>query len=742
MKKKLKQAAVAAAFVAAFTAAGPVASAQEKVEHLDTVVITVSRAGEMTPVTFTSVPKEELERANPMNSLPMTLSLQPSVISMSEGGTGLGYSKMTVRGIKGSQINVTFNGITLNDAESQEVFWVNIPALSSILSDVQLQRGLGTSASGAGAFGASVNMGTKLIPVRAFAKAEVGRGSWNTLMTSVAAGTGLLPGGLFADAAYSKAFTDGYIRNAKADVQSAFGAVGLVRKRDVIRFTWLFGDQHTGITWNGLPLSKWETGEYRYNSAGEYYDSFGNVRYYDNETDNYTQHHLQLNWTHGFSSVLTWSTTVNRTKGDGYYDQLKASKKFSKYGLSPVTVGGVEYSKADFNILKYMDNTLWALNSDLKYTGEKIDATAGINLSHYSGDHFGNVRWISVLGEQDLDPWYTNNGTKKEGSIYARAEFRPLGWLTAYADLQYRLVNLVMTGEDDDNVDISYRNTWGFFNPRAGATAVFGAHKAYLSAAMGHREPGRTDLKENIKDGAWREVRPEKMIDIEAGYQYSGDRVTAGANLYLMEYYDMLLETGRISAVGNAIKENIDRGWRRGVELSAAWTPSRAIRVDGNLTLSINQIADYTAYYEDWDAGGYTENHIGKTTMLLSPSVIGMGRIEFTPFTARKSVHEGVRHTPVFTLSGKYAGAQYWDNTQSPERRIPAYFVADFSARESFSLKDNVLTFSLFINNILGARYYADVWVYRAWDGTAWYQEEGLTPQAPRNLMFKITYSF
>ena len=308
-----------AAFMSLIPGAVQGADPEGTVEKLDSAVVSTSRAGDSTPVTYTMVSRRQLHEANPINSLPMTLALQPSVVSVNEGGTGLGYSKMTVRGSKGSQINVTLNGITLNDAESQEVFWVNIPALSSILSSVQLQRGLGTSASGPGAFGASINMSTASVASDPHAAVDLGYGSYGTFMATASAGTGLTRSGIYFDFAYSRGLTDGYIRNAYADVQSAFAVLGWMDEKNSLRLTWLYGDQHTGITWHGIDLDQYEL-DRRYNPAGEYYDQYGNVRYYDNDTDNYTQHHLQLNYTRQMTDRLLWTTTFNWTKGDGYYE--------------------------------------------------------------------------------------------------------------------------------------------------------------------------------------------------------------------------------------------------------------------------------------------------------------------------------------------------------------------------------------------------------------------------------------
>ena len=475
--------------------------AEERVDKLDSVVVSASRAGRNTPVTYTMVGREQLRKNNPVNSLPMMLNLQPSVVAVNEGGTGLGYSKMTIRGSKGSQINVTLNGITLNDAESQEVFWVNIPALTSLLSSVQLQRGLGTSANGAGAFGASVNMSTASAVADPYVRAEVSAGSYNTFTSTVAAGTGITRSGVYFDMAYSRSYTDGYIRNAKAKVQSALAVLGWMNATNSLKLTYLMGDQHTGITWNGIDLETYESNR-RYNSAGEYYDRFGNVRYYDNQTDNYTQHHIQLNYTHQFPKNVVWSTTLNFTKGDGYYEEYEAGQSVSDYNLQNILgisefpeipemidpITGLPATDDEGNVImttdgdfierETMDNYYLVLNSEVRYAGEKVNFTGGVNLSRYDGDHFGRLLWGNRLPETfDYDAynaaetWYFNNGLKQELNIFARAEYTPFPWMTAYLDLQYRGVTLDMEGPDDDGSPLDYSTQWNFFNPRAGLTA-------------------------------------------------------------------------------------------------------------------------------------------------------------------------------------------------------------------------------------------------------------------------------
>ena len=723
------------------------------VEKLDSAVVSTSRAGDSTPVTYTMVSRRQLQEANPINSLPMTLALQPSVVSVNEGGTGLGYSKMTVRGSKGSQINVTLNGITLNDAESQEVFWVNIPALSSILSSVQLQRGLGTSASGPGAFGASINMSTASVASDPHAAVDLGYGSYGTFMATASAGTGLTRSGIYFDFAYSRGLTDGYIRNAYADVQSAFAVLGWMNEKNSLRLTWLYGDQHTGITWHGIDLDQYKL-DRRYNPAGEYYDQYGNVRYYDNDTDNYTQHHLQLNYTRQMTDRLLWTTTFNWTKGDGYYENYKAGKSFAKYNFQGDSEG-------DFIVREAMDNHYFVLNSDLKYSSDILSLTGGINLSRYDGDHIGKVLWCDVLGDSydyASHSWYLNNGLKHEANAFVRAEYTPIDWITAYADLQYRGVWLDMAGPEDDQVPLDYSTDWQFVNPRAGVSYHWDPrHKAYASAALGHREPGRSDIKENIKNAWWAaqagvdgedvSLKPEKMLDVEIGYSYMSERLALSANIYLMEYWDMLLETGRLSNVGYAIKDNVDRGWRRGIELAAGWQALPWLRADANLTLSMNQIRNYTEYVqhidENWEPNGkVTELTYGKTTMLMSPSLTGMARLAVSPW---RGIASNSLKTLTLAVDGKYVGRQYMDNTMTESRSIPAYFVSNLALSYEVPMRgDDVLQFSFYVNNVLNNMYYADGWCWKnivEEDGSL-VDGIGVYPQAPANWMMKVSYRF
>lgn len=712
------------------------AAAQENTERLDSVVVSASRAGRFTPVAYTSVGKDALGAADPSHSLPMALNLLPSVVTYNEGGTGLGNSAMTIRGSKGSQINVTLNGITLNDAESQEVFWVNIPSLPSLLSGVQVQRGLGTSANGAGAFGASINMNTAFVGADPAGSFELGTGSYGTLIGSGAYSTGLMKGGWYLSVAANAGRTDGYIRNAKVDSQSLFAVLGWMQGPRSLRLTYLMGNQKSGITWDGIDLEQYYI-DRRYNGAGEYKDENGNVCYYGNQTDNYAQHHIQLNYTRAFGASLSWSNTVNYTRGDGYDEYYKTNRKLKRFGFPT----SVEPAVADMIYRKKMDNDLWVLNSSLRWKTQVLEVTGGVNASLYRGGHWGEVLWVKGLDSFDQPSWYDNTGRKQDVSAFLRTEFHPWEWLTTYTDFQYRTIGYTLVGVDDDWLEygaseadkFDYQRRWNFFNPRAGVTASFGPARVYASVALGHREPGRGDIKENIK-GDGLDIRPERMVDVEAGFELAFSRLALSANLYAMEYWDMLLETGRLSSSGYAIKENVPRAWRRGVELSLGWKPAGWLRLDHNCTFSLNEIADYTSYvpYDD-DSNRTFPVSYGRTSMLMSPSVIAMWQATVNPWKGA-----------TLSWNGKYVGKQYLDNSMRDELAVPAYFVAGLSAGQDIPLKKGSLQFLIFFNNLFNRLYYAAGWRWESYnaDSGEIFTGSGVYPQAPLNFDLKMRYSF
>jgi len=697
---------------------------------IDSTIVTASRAQSGTPVTSTEIKREELSKAGTMTSLPMLLSLQPSVVATNEGGTGLGYSKMRVRGSDATRINVNINGITLNDSESQVVFWVNIPGIAGFLESVQLQRGAGTSVNGSGAFGATLNMSTLGATEKPYATFELSGGSWLTGSATLGAGTGRGKSGLSFDMRYSYNTTEGYIRNAFARLHSAYATLGWLRGSNSVKINWILGKQRSGITWEGAPADMLER-DRRYNPAGEYTDDSGNVRYYDNEIDNYLQNHLQAIWVHQFNPHLSLSTTLNYTRGDGYYENYKAGKKYSDYGLQEQMVGGVRYKRSDVIVRQHMGNNSFAATANLKYSGEGFFLLGNLSCSLYDGDHYGNLIWAKYNENIPEDwRWYLNRGLKRDISGFVRGEGAIIGGrLHLYGDIQYRNVDYTLSGIDKDFV-------YNFFNPKGGFSWNFNSRSAaYASLAVAHKEPSRSDIKEAIKAGEGERILPERMLDWEFGYKYNSSFFAFSANIYLMEYRNQLLETGKITETGYRVKENVERSYRRGVELSAGWQALRWLRFDANLALSRNRIKECNLWVDrydnpnEWNPLPQAVQHIENGEILMSPPIVGMAMATWTPLDQLS-----------FSLRGKYVGKQYYDNTSYEERSLPAYTV--FSADVHYTWKN--IGISLYLDNLLNRKYVADAWVYRASfaDGSADYVEAGFFPQAGFNFMVKLEYRF
>lgn len=708
---------------------------------LDSIIVSGNRAGKKTPIPNSTLSITEIRKASSINSLPLLLNFQPSVVSTTEGAGGLGNSSISVRGSDASRINVTLNGVAINDSESQQVFWVNLPALSSIVQSVQLQRGVGTSTNGPGAFGASINLQTLYTSPEPNFRTEASVGSYNTFLNTFSASSGLLPSGLSLNLNYSHSSTDGYVRNGKGEYNSLFASLGYLKGNNSLKINYIFGDQKTGITWEGVSKEEMEK-DRRANPAGRYYDAAGNVRYYDNETDNYTQHHSQLFYSYSFSPNLHLVNTINYTRGDGYYENYKYNRKYSSYGLSPQTVKGTLYKKSDVIVRQSMANNYFVASSILKYKNNTLRTSGGVHYSLYHGRHFGRLIWSMYNQNIPSDyKWYENYGNKWEINGFGLAEVDFTKWLTAYVDLQYRHISLNMGGADKDFANLDYTTDYNFFNPKVGATFTLDKYNSlYASLSVGHKEPSRNDIKEAIKSNRGDEILPERMLDYEIGYQLATERVAVGVNLYLMEYKNQLVATGKLNEVGYVVKENVPKSYRRGVELTAGWKALRWLRFDGNLTLSTNKILDYTLWVDTFDSpntwGGLPQTSVnfGKTDIAFSPNIVGMGVITIEPFPRT-----------TLSLNGKYVGKQYYDNTSSSERCLPSYYLLGANASYQIPLKKGGdITLSIFADNITNNKFVSNAWVYRAIfaDGSTPYLEEGFYPQPEANFVFKVAYNF
>ena len=713
--------------------------------RLDSIIVSTSRAGVNTPVANTTLGLEIVERVPSTYSLPMMLNMLPSVVSTTEGGLALGYSNMRVRGSDASRTNVTLNGIAINDGESQEVIWANIPSLPSFLESIQLQRGAGTSVNGPGAFGATLNMQTKAPSSEAYANVDFSAGSYKTFMESVSAGTGSLESvgnGYFnVDFAYNHANTRGYIRNAKANLNSMLVSASWRNDHNSLKFIYMLGSQHTGITWEGCPIDIYYTNR-KYNVAGEYYDDAGNVHYYDNETDNYRQHHFQLHYVHQFSDRLTLSSTLHFTKGDGYYENYKYDVKFSKYGFDPQVIKGVTYKKTDVIIQQSMDNSYVAGALNLKYKNRFVDLATGLNYSFYDGDHFGNVLWSKYNSNLDLSkPWYTNNGKKADASAFAKAEIAIVRNLTGFIDLQYRFINFKLSGMDKDFVGLDNKKEYNFFNPKIGLnyrTSKDG--KLYYSVSFAHREPSRSDIKESIKAGKQDMLKSERLLDYELGYQFRRKDYGFQVNLYSMNYKNQLVSTGRLTETGYVIQENIPDSYRRGVEVSGFYSPADQFLLFATATYSKNKLKNYTMFVDaydnssDWNPVPQKEVFLKKSNLTLSPELIASGGFTVTP----------EKNTNI-TITAKHVGKQYMDNSSLEVAKVPSYFTMSLDAAKTFVFRNNSkLRISVCVDNLLNRKYYSYGWIYRAVfdDGSDDYLEKGVYAQATIHFIGKIQFTF
>lgn len=698
------------------------AQTQDTVRTLDEVLIKDSRASERSPFTTSNLTREQLDDAKTEVSIPFMLELQPSVVVSGENGK-MGETTMRIRGVDASRINVNINGITLNDPESQAVFWYNVPNLGGMAQSLQVQRGVGASNGGGNSFGGAINLQTLNARDRAYAEADLSLGSWNTRQYGFAAGTGIKPSGLAFDVAYNGQTTDGYVRNGFADQQSLFVSGSYYGKRSLLKAVAIIGTQHTGITWNGEDASVLDENP-TYNSAGEYYDALGNVYYYSNESDNYNQRRYQLYYSLLMNDRWSLKAVADFTHGDGYYEQYKADKKFSKYGIG-------RSGKSDFITQKLMWNSAYTANVSANYTGRRVNFTFGEMMLYFDGDHYGNVIWCKDSAGFDSKPyeWYRYKGIKTDATTYAKADWDVTPRLNLYADMQLRYVDYSIKGVEDDLYALDFHETYPFFNPKVGANYQLGkGQRLYAVAGVSHREPTRSDIKDAFVRGDT--VKAESMLDVELGYQMNRERFAFSVNGYAMLYKDQLTPSGDLSSSGYSLMENVDKSYRLGVELVAGYRFTDWFRMDANLTLSMNKIMDYT--YTDFVEGDtvlttYTAN----TDLSYSPSVIGAAIATFEPVKNLK-----------LQLTGKYVGDQYLDNTSRDCYKQDAYFLLGLKMGYTWQLKGSQeIEAQVVLNNLLDHHYRIGAWAGDDyWDGyyhyAGWYQQPGFNCLTRVSLRF------
>lgn len=715
--------------------------------QLEEVVVSATRAGKNTPVSYSNIGQAQLKKNNTAQNIPVVLQTLPSIVAITEGGTGVGNTSLRIRGTDATRINVTLNGVPLNNPESQEVFWVNLPDLSSSLQSIQVQRGVGTSTNGSAAFGASMSLQTIGSTSNAYGEASTSVGSYGTFTSSIAAGTGLLNNGLALDARYSKVLSNGYIRNGKVDHTNIFASLSHYGQKQLLRLTYINGTQHTGITWNGASPEDIKEYGRKYNSAGMYKDDAGNIRYYDNDTDNYYSHIIQLMLTRELTKKLSMNVSLSYTNGYGYYENYRSGSdmskgdKYSKYGLDNQVIDGVTYKSSQMIRRKLLSNNFYVANFSLNYNLNPVQLVFGGYWSDFDGSHYGRLPWIKYNNNiAENHEWYRNEGNKQEINFFTKADYQLNDKISLFADLQYRYIDYRMTGTDDDAEDLTSNHYYSFMNPKGG---IFyrpnNKSEWYASVAVGQREPLRTDLKDAVKKNAKKTIEPERMIDYELGYRYTNNRgIHLAANFYYMDYNNQMVQTGKKSDSGYNIMENVKDSYRTGIELEAQVPILPKLIVAANATISKNIIKDYTAYYDYYtpDYGEelkQKEEFYDETDISFSPNLVGMASLTYVPIKNMS-----------LNLMGKYVGKQYYDNTSDDENSLEAYFVSNFVAGYTFNIASvGSIDLQFMVNNLFNKEYFANAWVSTTkFNDDSEKVYKGLFPQATRNFMGRVTLRF
>jgi iron complex outermembrane receptor protein len=660
----------------------------------DEVVITSTRANANSGLAYTELSKEEIAKQNFGQDLPFLLNLQPSVVVNSDAGAGVGYTGIRVRGSDPTRINVTMNGIPVNDAESHGVFWVNMPDFASSVSSIQVQRGVGTSTNGSGAFGATVNLQTNELNDKAYAETQTGIGSFNTWRNTLKVGTGLINEKYVFDARLSKISSDGYIDRASADLRSFYLSGARYGEKSILRANVFSGREITYQAWYGVPQDSIATNR-TYNEAGLYFDENGNPLFYDNEVDNYQQDHYQLFYTYEFNRKLTANVALHYTRGRGYYEQYRYNERFSRYGLANVEIGETTITRTNLIRRRWLDNDFYGTVFSLQYVpNNKLDLILGGGYNIYDGDHFGEIIWARHAQNipQGLR-YYDNNALKKDFNVYAKANYRATQKLSLFLDLQVRTIDYTFFGFDNDLNNTTQQADLFFFNPKAGMSYNFNPkHEAYASFGVANREPVRRDFTESTP-----ESRPshETLYNLETGYRYKGKSTGITANVYYMYYENQLVLTGSINDVGAYNRVNTPESYRAGIELELKQRILPKLDLAGNISLSENKIRSFTEFIDDWDTGEQISVERSNTDIAFSPALISAAILSYRPIKGLE-----------ISILSKYVGKQYLDNTQSDDRSLDAFWVQDLRIGYTFKgLGMREIGLNFLLNNFTNVMY-------------------------------------
>jgi len=727
---------------AGILAAGLPAGAQEKdsassslkPQELIPVEITAVRANDKSPFAISNLREEDIRISNLGQDIPYILNQTPSVVISSDAGAGVGYTGLRIRGTDASRINFTINGIPVNDAESQAAIFVDFPDLLSSTNSIQVQRGVGSSTNGAGAFGASVNLSNLSQGRDPYAEVNNSFGSFNTWKHTVKAGTGLLPGGFSFDVRASKIASDGYIDRAFSDLKALQFTAGWLSKdeRSNIRFNLFTGKERTGQAWNGVPQDSLGTNR-RFNGLGLMAD--GN--YYDDQTDNYQQDYYQLFFDHKFSSEWSAHAALFLTRGKGFYNEYRLGEALADYGLPPFVSGTDTATTTNLTRRLWLDNYYYGGIYSLVYQQRKTQFILGGAYTRYDGKHYGFVTWADY-GVPPNYRWYNLDAFKGDFNIYAKLQQQIGSRWFAFGDLQYRHVQYEINGFRK-NPDLMPRASYNFINPKAGISYIVqhpgsAESKAYASFAVANKEPNRDDFEASPQALP----RHETMYDGELGYQYRRKLWEAGANLYYMHYRNQLILTGKINDVGTYTRTNVANSYRAGIELTASAMPLDWLKLQANATFSRNRIKNFEEYIDNYDTGEQIKNVYAETDIAFAPSAIAGGIATVEPF------RDMLKQQQFFVdIMGKYVGRQYLDNTASKSRSIDPYGLCDLRLR--YTLQANFvkeLGISLALNNVLDKKYEANGYTFSYISGQAQTTENYYFPQAGFNFLLGVNIRF
>ena len=734
------------AAVIAMTAAPAVhAQSDSTAVTLRDVEVVANRADQKTPVAYTNVSKSELERYNDGRDITYLLNFTPSLITTSDAGSGIGYTSLRVRGTDASRINITANGIPVNDSESHNVYWVNMPDLASSLRDVQIQRGVGTSVNGAAAFGASINMITDAPSETPYAELSGAYGSYNTNRETLRVGSGLLGGHWSFDARLSHLSSDGYIDRATSKLWSYFGQAAYRGGRGtLVRFLAFGGKEETYMAWDYPSMEDIEKYGRRYNPSGEYTDKDGKTAYYKDQKDNFIQHHFQLHLSQTLGDYWRMSAALHYTDDYGYYNQYKTGRTLVEYGLSDwVNAEGETVEKSDLVRLKYNDNGFGGGVLNFNYQQGRWNATFGGGVHYFHGHHFGRIAWVrNYVGPIDpLQQYYDNTGKKFDSNIFGRATYDINSKFSAFADLQYRHIHYTISGCSDnydwntgDMAMLDIRRDWNFFNPKAGVNFTAGNHRAFASWSVAHREP----VRDNFTDGDRNhDPEAERLFDYELGYAYNSRLFSVGLNLYYMDYKDQLVVTGQLSDTGNPLSVNVPKSYRMGVELQGALRPVKWFDWQINATLSRNRIKNFVEYiYENEWTNPITFDR-GNTPIAFSPDFVLHNAFNF--------------HVAGFdaSLESRYISKQYMNNARSEDTVLDSYFVSDLHLGYTFHKVAGIrkLHVGFSIYNLFNEKYfnngYAGAGYYKGDNGEpVIYRYAGYSAQAPTHVSANVSLTF